>query len=185
MTDVRTPERTEGGGMSAATLAAVLSAYVTYRSPRKGDLERRADRRPVGPRTVEADCHWLRWVFNWAPPRTWSRWRRSGVVESDGAAIFRSSSTSSTARDAGYQRCVASPTTTSGWAWGPMGRSGAPQQPTRPDARVPCRSPRRCAARSTAFWRASRRRGLAAVSLARRSRTADEPAPRRQVAEEG
>jgi integrase len=27
-------------------------------------------RRPVGPRTVEADCHWLRWVFNWA-----TRWR--------------------------------------------------------------------------------------------------------------
>lgn len=29
-----------------------------------------ARRRPVGPRTVEADCLWLRWVFNWA-----TRWR--------------------------------------------------------------------------------------------------------------
>ena len=27
-------------------------------------------RRHVGPRTVEADCQWLRWVFNWA-----TRWR--------------------------------------------------------------------------------------------------------------
>jgi integrase len=25
---------------------------------------------PVGPRTVQADCHWLRWVFNWA-----TKWR--------------------------------------------------------------------------------------------------------------
>lgn len=104
--------------MAAATLADVLSAYVTHRSPRKSDRERSADqrraemwsrvlgadidpyrvrlaawedfidarssgaidargrevpeaaRRPVRPRTVEADCHWLRWVFNWA-----TRWR--------------------------------------------------------------------------------------------------------------
>lgn len=28
------------------------------------------ERREVGPRTVEADCLWLRWVFNWA-----TRWR--------------------------------------------------------------------------------------------------------------
>ena len=30
------------------------------------------ERRPVGNRAVEADCNWLRWVFNWA-----SKWRTS------------------------------------------------------------------------------------------------------------
>jgi integrase len=100
------------------TLSAVLAAYAKHRTPRKTELERRADRRrtemwrrvlgaeadphhvslaawerfidarsagaidargrrvppglrrPVRRRTVEADCAWLRWVFNWA-----SRWR--------------------------------------------------------------------------------------------------------------
>lgn len=32
-----------------------------------------AERRGVRPRTVEADCQWLRWVFNWA-----TRWRLKG-----------------------------------------------------------------------------------------------------------
>lgn len=32
-----------------------------------------AERRSVGPRTVQADCQWLRWVFNWA-----TRWRLEG-----------------------------------------------------------------------------------------------------------
>jgi integrase len=109
------------------TLAEVLALYLSHRTPRKSERERRTDvrrarmwrralgdgadperislgqwehfidarasgaidargasvalaaRLPVGPRTVEADCQWLRWAFNWA-----TRWRAEG-----GALLMR------------------------------------------------------------------------------------------------
>jgi integrase len=53
---------------------AEWEAFIDSRSAGAIDARGRpvcsAGRRPVGPRAVEADCRWLRWVFNWA-----TRWR--------------------------------------------------------------------------------------------------------------